>query len=297
MDYEQIPLTQILEITHIISLHYLKMPRNFSFKGESHDFWELIYIDQGQVLVSAGNSRYLLKAGELGFHKPNEFHGVHAYKNTTANVIVAAFVSTSACMKHFVHRFTALSAQERKYLYEIISLRYSIPNLITERQTLPSGPPPVCRKATVYDIQVVRANLELLLLTLLNRRESQRIQHRIESYAQLTVASQISKQIKEYLHTHIGENLTLDRISNDLGYSVSQMRKLFRRDMNQSIIDYFIRLKTSEAKRMLHTGDLNVTQVAEALGYNSLSYFCRQFKQYENMTPAECCNSFLDAGK
>ncbi len=37
-------------------------------------FWEFIYVDRGSIVVTAGADKYFLKAGELAFHCPYEFH-------------------------------------------------------------------------------------------------------------------------------------------------------------------------------------------------------------------------------
>ena len=43
--YDYYSFVKELNISHLISLFYYKSPRNFLFEGESHDFWEFIYID------------------------------------------------------------------------------------------------------------------------------------------------------------------------------------------------------------------------------------------------------------
>ena len=118
--YACLALQRDIEITHLISLFYLRCPRTFAFSGEAHAFWELVYIDQGQILVTAGEKQYLLKAGELAFHKPGEFHALHAFDESPANLIIASFVCRNPCMRYFEHRFTSLNAQERDYLYEAL---------------------------------------------------------------------------------------------------------------------------------------------------------------------------------
>ena len=50
----------------------------FSFTGESHDFWELVYADKGDVTVFADDKSFVLEQGNVIFHKPNEWHNVRA---------------------------------------------------------------------------------------------------------------------------------------------------------------------------------------------------------------------------
>lgn len=92
------PLNDEVNITNIISLFYHKAPRNFSVIGEQHPIWEMIYVDKGKVMITAGDNNYVLKSGEIAFHKPNEFHAVCAYENTAANYFVVAFACQSPAM-------------------------------------------------------------------------------------------------------------------------------------------------------------------------------------------------------
>ena len=53
MDYTSICLPQIFSIDRIYSIHYFEYMSNFHFTGESHDFWEFLYVDKGEVLVTS----------------------------------------------------------------------------------------------------------------------------------------------------------------------------------------------------------------------------------------------------
>ncbi len=64
---------------------------DFSFGGESHDFWEFIYVDKGEVGITADTAKHILKKGEIAFHKPNEFHDVTATGYSAPNLIVVSF--------------------------------------------------------------------------------------------------------------------------------------------------------------------------------------------------------------
>ena len=51
------------------------------------------------------------------------------------------------------------------------------------------------------------------------------------------------------------------------------------------------KLKISEAKSMIRSGQMNFTQISEYLGYSSIHYFSRQFKRSTGMTPSEYVSS------
>jgi len=288
--YSFIPLNQELKITKLISLNYWKFPVNYVSEGEKHDFWELVYVDRGQLLVTAGEKKYILNAGEMIFHKPGEFHAIECIDGSPANAIVSAFVCNNKCMKYFEHRYSRLTERDREYLFEALRARPA--DFLSQ-----SGYNGAIISQNYYDNdfgakQMIRANLELLLITLIRKRSSPRIIGRVKSYSQLNNIRKITEQIITYLEEHIAEKLTLDQIANDLGYSVSQMEKHFRNQTGRGIIDTFIELKLYEARRLLGSGQMNISQVASYLNYSSSAYFSRLFKKKFNMTPSEYVRTF-----
>ena len=55
--------------------------------------------------------------------------------------------------------------------------------------------------------------------------------------------------------------------------------------------EFFSMMKIDTAKQMIRDNQLNFTQIADRLGYNSIHYFSRQFKQITTMTPSEYATS------
>ena len=280
-----------LDIKKLVSLFHYKSASDFRFEGESHDFWEFIYIDSGKMLITAGEEQYILKSGELAFHKPGEFHAVSAYEQIPAKFIVASFVCDSLGMKYFEHRILNLNSKERGYLYDAV--RSWQRSVITRQTPYNLSPMPVPLKdASFGQAQMVQLYLELLLINLVQRNVGVKIHRRVETYAMQVMYKQLTDNVVKYLENHICESVSLEQIASDLGYSVPQMKKLFRMQMSCGIIDYFIELKMDEAKGLMQTSDMNITQIAHYLGYQDASYFSRLFKTRYGMTPSEYCQSF-----
>ncbi|MEG2350964.1 MAG: AraC family ligand binding domain-containing protein, partial [Hungatella sp.] len=76
MNYTRTRLREELRITQIITIHYYEYMSDFMFEGESHDFWEFLCVDKGELEVTANQEKTILKKGDIIFHKPNEFHAL-----------------------------------------------------------------------------------------------------------------------------------------------------------------------------------------------------------------------------
>lgn len=282
-EYRFYSLNSVLNISDLISLFYLQSPRNFHVPGETHDFWELVYIDKGQMLITAGEHKYILKAGELVFHCPGEFHAVEAHENIPSNFIICAFHCGSEHMRYFEHKILFINNFERDCLYGALREVKGgfFPSLGTGQRDFRIADAPF------GTAQLVKSYLEQMLITLYRQNSNLQIQQRIESYAQKNSYNELTGIVKTYLEEHVEEKLTLEQISKELNYSVSQMKKLFKAETGTSVIDYFISLKMGEAKRMIREGSESFTQISARLGYDNVHYFSRQFKQKNDITPTE----------
>lgn len=61
MSYRSVCLQDVLSIREIYSIHYFEYMCDFSFPGESHDFWEFLCVDKGEVNVFADERFHVLK--------------------------------------------------------------------------------------------------------------------------------------------------------------------------------------------------------------------------------------------
>ena len=87
-------------------------------------------------------------------------------------------------------------------------------------------------------------------------------------------------------------NISYDRyIRTTDVYHIETVQKIFKEHCNLGIIEYFSMLKINAAKELIRTKQMNLTQVAEHLGYTSIHYFSRQFKKVAGMTPSEYASS------
>lgn len=105
-----------MAVDAIVTVHYFEYAKNYVFEGEKHDFWELLYVDKGEVEVMADSTGYRLRQGDMIFHKPDEFHNVFANGVVAPNLVVVSFVCRSAAMSYFEGKILRLDGDERALL-------------------------------------------------------------------------------------------------------------------------------------------------------------------------------------
>lgn len=127
----------------------------------------------------------------------------------------------------------------------------------------------------------------LLRLELLNSEERGVIFSNSSKAETVFSDQRITVAIKQYLSSHLCEDISLEEISRETGVSVNTAMHVFKRDVGMGIKAYFTKCKINEAMRLLAQGELSIRSVSERLGFDSAEYFSRVFKRETGITPTE----------
>lgn len=277
-------LRQELDVTHIVTIHDFKYTPDFLFTGESHDFWELVFIRSGSVGVMAGNMGYTLGGGEAIFHCPNEYHNIWANKDS-AEVVIISFVCKSPAIRFFEKRLLKLADQEIAIIDKLLKLgtdTFSDPPDILYQKKLS-----LRSNAYVGNLQLIKIYIEELLVRLIQGAEIINRQDRKSAAAGSRNDKLICNAIIKELTDRIYGTATLDEVCAGVLFSKSHLKALFKKNTGYSIMDYYTHLKIERAKILIDEGQMSVSAIAELLGYSSIHYFSRMFKLKTGVSPTE----------
>lgn len=295
MGYNGIELNNILSVDKIYSIHYFEYMSDFTFAGESHDFWEFICVDKGTVGVTAGRDFTILKKGEIMFHQPNEFHNVQAVNGIAPNLVVISFRCNSEAMCFFNKKVLKIDETEHNLLADIIVEARNCFDCRLDDPYLQNMP--LKRPKPLGSEQLIRLHLETMLIHLMRRYQTPGI-IRKNTFRQETFRSiknkgdaEVFRRVCNYLENNINQRLSIDQICRDNLVGRSHLMKIFKEQCNLGLIEYFSILKINVAKEIIRTRHMNFTQISEQLGYTSIHYFSRQFKKITGMTPSEYATS------
>lgn len=101
------------------------------------------------------------------------------------------------------------------------------------------------------------------------------------------VKNAIIGKATHYMNEHIEKKLQLKEIASHFGYSESHFHRLFQKEMNESPINYFLKLKIERACYYLSYSDMKSTQIAMKLGFDDPDYFSRLFKKIKGVSPTK----------
>ncbi|WP_127532923.1 helix-turn-helix domain-containing protein [Paenibacillus kobensis] len=93
--------------------------------------------------------------------------------------------------------------------------------------------------------------------------------------------------IEEYVTTHLSEDITLKEVASRFSYSPNHFGVLFKEQVGVSFNDYVVNRRMNKAKEMLLNPHFKIYEIADQVGYKSLTYFSRMFKEAFGMTPGD----------
>lgn len=105
-------------------------------------------------------------------------------------------------------------------------------------------------------------------------------------------SQKIIQQALQYIHSHIGKELTIDRCARVVNLSGGYFANLFKKEMGKTFNQYVTHERISLAKGMLVAGEA-VQNIAMELGYEHRRYFSDVFKKHTGMTPSEFKEYYL----
>lgn len=91
----------------------------------------------------------------------------------------------------------------------------------------------------------------------------------------------------QFIHAHYAEHIGLDDIAAATNISRSSTLEAFRQGIGQSPVSYLIEYRLKQAAILLKNTKKTISNISLTTGFSSDAYFCRKFKCYYNITPAE----------
>lgn len=278
MDYIKTILECPVKVDGIYTVHYFEYAKDFAYSGEVHDFWELVYADKKNLLITAGAQEIELEAGQMYLHKPNEFHNIRCDGKRAANSVIISFDCSTPELINVAGKVITLGEKERALIGTVVkeaSSSFATPlgNPYTNVMELSENGGFACQ-------QMIRLSVEQLLIRLI-RKNFDAVPVKVNK------STDILAQITDYLFINREKHLEFNDVLKEFNLSSSVVKKIFREQMGCGVMDYFTRLKIDRAKELIREENYTFTEISERLGFNNSQYFTTVFKRVSGMTPSE----------
>ena len=129
-------------------------------------------------------------------------------------------------------------------------------------------------------LEVIKANMGILLIELIREQGSNPITDKANLYAQ----GQLEEFLK-LLETHIYSHKQVSAYADMLNLSTFQLNAIIKTSLGKTCSEVINEHIILESKRYLLATSNQITQIAYYLGYEDVSYFIRFFKKHTGYTP------------
>lgn len=129
-------------------------------------------------------------------------------------------------------------------------------------------------------LTAARGHLQILLAALV--RESMPAERPLKTLSR----DPLVDRALVYMHEHFADSLLVEQIAGVVNLSVGYFVSRFREATGFSPVEYLIRIRVDQSKRLLQTSAYSLTDIAAMCGFNSLAYYSRVFHHSEGCSPS-----------
>ncbi len=287
MMYAPVRLEKEVNIEEIIAVQYFEYERDFTFLGERHAFWEVVYADRDSLAVTIRSTELILEPGQFCLVSPMAFHTVRPTEGKAANAVLFSFLCDNERLRKSADRAVVCDKDKKECITRLI-------DAAREAFLTPLGEPDGTRMVKNPDAppgaeNLVQIYLELFLLSCIRDDVA-----RPASASPLTyTANETLSAVCSYLECNVSAQLDFEQLCAQFNMSKSNMKALFRDNIGIGAMEYFSRCKIDCAKHLIREKEMNFAEISDYLGYTTPQYFSRRFKEITGKTPSEYARSVL----
>lgn len=265
--YERYEVVYPFQITRFRSLVEHCWEGEHTFLGESHNFWEVMYVLEGRVEFVQDGKIHLLEPGSLMGCPPMVFHSSHSEGAPIRclNFCFEHIGTVPQILSEGVMRLTEEEGGEMTAIFRRLCGAY---------RSVPAD----------YMTGAEAANAMASFLLRLSQHHTPHVQYGNSH------SSVMYQKLVETMRAGLHENLSMQEIARRNSIGVTTMKELFHKYSGISPKQYYSEMRGLEALRLLEIG-MEITEIAEKLNFSSPNYFSSFFKNRFGSPPGQYRNT------
>ena len=277
-EYFRHKILNVVNIKGLAAVEFLTFGTGYREIKEKHDFWELCYVENGDVFVCFDDQKVHLEEKQFFLMPPNLIHSYLPVKGKNSNAFVLCFESFSNILNPISTVAFNLSDDEAYCMEKVMD---EVRNTFTMNS---NGILEVIPSPNFGGEQAILLQLEYLLISL-TRKLSASGDHSVVFLSDKKFYADLVNVIISFLGENVSKKVSLNDICDRINCSRSFLCKIFKEQTGETVFSYFNKMKIREAKNMLAETSLSISEVSYALGFDELKYFDFFFKKYVGETP------------
>ena len=259
-----------MECEKLYTFFYQESARDFYFRGERHEPYEMVYVDKGKLHNVVNGQDYLLEQQDLMIIGRNDWH--IQYADNTVSFLTISFSMKNAIPPCIINRKLTLPPK----------LKATISLMLQERDN-----------QSLYSYDYLESLLRILLIELMRALHSEEQAHEPKLTLPSTACEEnrIVDTAVQIISQRIRKKMTLEELASSVHVSVSYLYRIFNSYIGMPPGKYIARIRLEECKTLLREGELSMGDIAKTMGFSSAQHFSKQFRRYFGITPTEYVKS------
>ena len=228
--------------------------------------YQLLYIAKGKGHFYFDGKEHIITEGNMILYRPNEVQYYYYY----------APDKTEAYWVHFTGRHV-----------ESILEFYELPETENVFYTGTSPDYQWMYRQMIQELQLCRANYEELLSLMLRHIFIMINRYIVEGRK---AGSDIQNEIERathYFNENYNKPINIDEYAESRHMSTCWFIRSFKQILKVTPMQYILSLRMANAQSLLETSEYNISEIAEAVGYDNPLYFSRLFHKHIGVSPSE----------
>lgn len=250
-----------------------------------HNYFEITHVLKGSCTFLFENEKVTLSEGEICIVSPMSGHSLPLEPGCFALSVVVRRSTFDSVFGNLLTQKDLLSLFFRNNLYESRRANYIL---------LKTGNDPLTNDAMqqlIYECNMLDGYANDCAVSLLNlylaralRASSAAVTlHHYEGYSEQDFDFSL---VVHYIQ-HNYRTVTLSSLAHTFHFSETYLSKLIRKKMNQSFTEVLRTLKMNHAMEYLVNTAMKISEIADAVGYDSVDHFSRTFRKVYGVPPQE----------
>lgn len=259
-----------------VDYHVLGIKQAFQIPVHWHREIELIYVISSPFKLIIEGREYAAQSGDIFIVNPGELHFMGS-RNKGANyhtfvfpLELISFQSEDSLETDF---FLPLRTGKSKFLNQLPNEMHTPEMDMLFQKLIAANELPLEKKQ--FEIRI----LLLCFFQMINKSDMMKdVAH---------TKQDLGREIITYLQQNYTTSISLATLSNHLHLSEKYISRYFKQAFHLNLSQYVNHLRTVQAKHLLETTELPVTEVALQSGFSNVSYFVRSFHKSVGMSPLQ----------
>jgi AraC-like DNA-binding protein/mannose-6-phosphate isomerase-like protein (cupin superfamily) len=268
-----------------IDVRFLKFGRKRDIRLNRHDYFEMLYVQSGEVTYEVQGEEYHLREADLFIIGSTLLHRMSSYGRPVIKGVVLYFLPD-------LIRGGEATGDDLSYLMPFLVQDKGFPHVIPASTGIPTR---------IFDLMKmmalelparthrsrlsVKTYLKMALILLANHYSAYRGSEEI--YRRKQADLERLRPLFDFLDSHYGEHISVEKAAGIVHMSKSNFMRFFKNATGQPFITYLHHFRIAKAEALLSTTDMPIVDISQLVGFCDQSYFGLIFRNLMGISPRE----------